>query len=310
MESAKPANPSAWRQEFSRQGAERRAAPRFPVESAGTLRLLSTGASQPCRILEISLGGCRVLTRDRFLAGIRVRVEISFHIRGFLFRFIGVTEWTDRRHLAGIRFVDVSPRRWADLVEALREVEAECEGADRPTAQLDAADDPAGAEPCAGLSLPEAAADPPASIPEAPIAAPQPEPDAALPAPEAAAQEMSPSAGSARERRADSRHGVDTSAAIHVVRTGSRLDGRILDLSLSGCRIRTLDRFPLGIYTRAEAEFRVDGLPFRLSGVVQAIHDRHSIGIRFLDVSARKQEQLERLIEELEVMRGEREPRP
>jgi len=44
-------------------------------------------------------------------------------------------------------------------------------------------------------------------------------------------------------------------------------------------------------------------MPFRLGGVTQAIHDRHTVGIRFLDMSSRKREQLELLIEEIEELK-------
>jgi hypothetical protein len=101
------------------------------------------------------------------------------------------------------------------------------------------------------------------------------------------------------ERRAHPRIEVDTSAVIDLIRIGSALHGRVLDLSLGGCRIRTDERFPVGIYTRVETEFRLEGLPFRLGGVVQAIHDRHTIGIRFLDMSSRKREQVSQLIQEI-----------
>jgi c-di-GMP-binding flagellar brake protein YcgR len=102
-----------------------------------------------------------------------------------------------------------------------------------------------------------------------------------------------------RERRAQSRYAVDTSAAIILVHSGSRLSGRILDLSLGGCRIRTDERFKVGIFTRIETEFLVEGLPFRLSGVIQAIHGPQLAGIRFLDVSERKRAQLLQLIMEI-----------
>ncbi len=68
---------------------------------------------------------------------------------------------------------------------------------------------------------------------------------------------------------------------------------------MSGCRIRSDEPFPVGIYTRVEAEFRLEGLPFLLGGVVQAIHGPHDIGIRFLGMSQRKREQVEQLIVEL-----------
>lgn len=101
-----------------------------------------------------------------------------------------------------------------------------------------------------------------------------------------------------------SREAVDTTAVIDLIKIASRLQGRILDLSLNGCRIRADEHFPVGIYTRVETEFRLEGLPFRLGGVIQAIHDRRTVGIRFLDMSNRKREQVEQLIEEIEEMRS------
>ena len=88
---------------------------------------------------------------------------------------------------------------------------------------------------------------------------------------------------------------------IHLINIASRLPGQIVDLSLDGCRIRVEQRFPVGIYTRVETEFFLEGLPFRLGGVTQAIHDRErrNVGIRFLDMSERKREQVEQLMEEI-----------
>jgi c-di-GMP-binding flagellar brake protein YcgR len=125
----------------------------------------------------------------------------------------------------------------------------------------------------------------------------------------AGSAEPGPSAESAarprsrRDRRLETRCDVDTSVAIHLVKIASRLPGQILDLSLGGCRIHTVDRFPVGIYTRVEIEFRLQGTALLLGGVVQAIHGRNEVGIRFLDVSARKREQLAELIEEIREMR-------
>lgn len=111
-----------------------------------------------------------------------------------------------------------------------------------------------------------------------------------------------------RNRRGQSRHEVDTTATIRLVNVGSALRGRILDLSLSGCRIQTDERFPVGIYTRVETEFHLQGLPFRLGGVIQAIHNRFTVGIRFLDLSERKQQQVQELIDEIEEMRAAMPP--
>jgi len=113
--------------------------------------------------------------------------------------------------------------------------------------------------------------------------------------------------GSVSERRASQRHGLDTSVTIHLVKMATRLRGQIVDLSLGGCRIRTEQRFLVGIYTRVETEFRVQGLPVLLAGVIQAIYERNQLGIRFVDVSPRKRTQLVELIEELGAIGGTEE---
>jgi c-di-GMP-binding flagellar brake protein YcgR len=109
---------------------------------------------------------------------------------------------------------------------------------------------------------------------------------------------------SRRDRRVEARCNVDTSVVIHLVKVGSRLDGQILDMSLGGCRVHTVERFPLGIYTRVEIEFKLQGTALMMGGVVQAIHGRNEVGIRFLDVSPRKRELLAELIAEIREVRG------
>jgi len=100
-------------------------------------------------------------------------------------------------------------------------------------------------------------------------------------------------------RRKEPRHPVDTSVMVRLVDIASKLEGRILDLSMGGCRIRTNLPFPLGVFRRVETQFHINGLPFRLAGVTQAIYDPFQVGIRFLDVSERMRAQLAQLIEEI-----------
>jgi len=101
-------------------------------------------------------------------------------------------------------------------------------------------------------------------------------------------------------RRFEPRHDVATSAVIHLINLAADVQGRLIDLSPGGCRIRTDRRFPVGVFRRVEVEFRIEGLPFRFGGVTQAIYDPFNVGIRFLDLSDRKREQLLHLIEEIE----------
>ena len=108
---------------------------------------------------------------------------------------------------------------------------------------------------------------------------------------------------SERRQRAQPREPVDTSAVIRLIDIAADVHGRIVDVSIGGCRICTDKRFPLGIFRRVETEFRFEGLPFRLGGVTQALYDPFNVGIRFLDVSDRKREQLMQLIEEIRMQR-------
>jgi c-di-GMP-binding flagellar brake protein YcgR len=297
----------------------RRVAPRHGVDEEARLLLVNHGSTVPCRIVDISQSGCRIRTKERFPAGSMVRVEVNFKVRGLAFRFSGMTQWTDSRHLVGIRFVDVPLRRREELVEALFEVETEnAAKAARQAAEKRAAEERDAELKAAAASFTQPAEQKesrqapfqipapaivnqihplPGALPVlSPVAVPQP-----AESNEAEAQAASPPQAkpAGRDRREALRQGVDNSAVIYLIKIASTLRGRILDLSLSGCRIRANERFPVGIYTRVETEFRLDGLPFRLAGVIQAIHDRLTVGIRFLDMSSRKREQVEQLMEDI-----------
>ncbi|MGB8261777.1 MAG: PilZ domain-containing protein, partial [Terracidiphilus sp.] len=105
---------------------DRRASARFPVEEETRIFLIKHGVTLRCHILDISLTGCRIRAAERFPSGAMLRVEIGFRMRGFDFRLGGITQWTDGRNQAGIRFVEISERRRQDLREALGEVEEVC----------------------------------------------------------------------------------------------------------------------------------------------------------------------------------------
>ena len=300
----------------------RRAAPREAVDEDALLLLVEHGSTVPCRLVDISLGGCCLRTREPFTAGSMVCVEVAFKVRGLAFRFSGTTRWTDGRHLVGIRFAGVSARRREDLVEALLEVDAEnaAKAAQEDAEKLavaERADAQQSTEKRAAEELTvlkghgfsravNATKQSRALAPEGrsfPILPANRSFSAASLAPDFAGPGPTQALIAPRERRVQAREAVDTTALIFLINIAPRLRGRILDLSLGGCRIRADERFPVGIYTRVETEFRLDGLPFRLGGVVQAIHDRHTVGIRFLDMSNRKREQVAQLIEDIRQMK-------
>ena len=274
-----------------------RTAPRHGLDEEASLLLINLGSTVSCRVVDLSLSGCCLRTKERFTAGSMVRVEVTFRARGLSFRFSGMTQWTDSRNLVGVRFVDVPLRRREELVEALFEVEAEnAAKAARQAAEKRAAEEQAAARVSSAVSVAQRAEEKvqrqtPVQVPALAIVARAHPLTVPLP--------VSQAKPNPRDRREASREEVDTTAVIYLIKIASRLPGRILDLSVGGCRIRADERFPVGIYTRVETEFSVKGLSFRLAGVVQAIHDQHTIGIRFLDMSSRKREQVEELIEDI-----------
>jgi hypothetical protein len=287
---------------------ERRGMPRCAVDTVASLALVSLGKTISGRMVDLSAGGCRMVLAEMLPKGMHAAVEVSFRIHGIGFRLNGLTEWTSGGDTVGISFGLMSSRRRDDLLEVLCEVEAAHEARVLSRANgAGAAAEPENGEPRRSVGAggqPEM--DPGSPGVEAKVTAPAPFAVESEPADEGAKIDPRIWARTPiwRDRRVEVRCGVDTSAAIHLVKIRSRLQGQICDLSLGGCRIHTVERFPVGIYTRVEIEFRLQGMPLLLGGVVQAIHGRNEVGIRFLDVSLRKREQLAGLIAEIREMQS------
>jgi len=285
------------KESFTAQVPERRDHPRFSVDGDSVVVFVGQGIPLPGRIIDLSQEGCCIRTSQQCSARVRRPVDVGFKVNGVVFRFSGILQWSNGRDLLGIQFVNMIPRRMVELANVICEMEAtlatRVEAVDKLVAENETStSDDREANRLAARENREA-------MEIATIKSPVP-PQQSAPAAET---EIRPAqAPTVRNRRKTLRHEVDTSATIFLVNVGSTLRGRILDLSLSGCRIRTDERFPVGIYTRVETEFRLEGLPFRLGGVIQAIHDRNTVGIRFLDLSDRKREQVADLIEEIEQM--------
>ena len=117
------------------RGRRIRAHPRFAIGDEASLLLVSQGAALACRILDLSQGGCRVRTQDRFLAGMMVRVEVILRVLGMPFRLSGVTQWTNRQHLVGIRFIDLSDRKREQLAQLIDELRTQQQGPADPAAE-------------------------------------------------------------------------------------------------------------------------------------------------------------------------------
>ncbi len=129
-----------------------RARPRFAVDQDAVLLLVSHGLPVQCRIVDLSLEGCRVSTIARFPTGPCVHVELTFKVNGIAFRVGGSVLWTDDRNGLGIHFVGVNQRRREELAEVLGEVEGDAAeraakvAAEKTASELEAATQLAPAE--------------------------------------------------------------------------------------------------------------------------------------------------------------------
>jgi hypothetical protein len=282
---------------FTAELSERREHPRFSVEGDSVVVFVGQGVPLPGHIIDLSQEGCCIRTSERCSARVQRPVDVGFKVNGSIFRFSGILQWTNGRDLLGIQFVNMIPRRMVELANMICEMEA---GAAARSEAVGALVSEHEASPQAEREIvqKDRSGDRPNS---------QSFGHGAIKM--ADTRDQSAVSPTPRDRRRSLRHEVDTSATVFLVNVGSTLRGRIVDLSMSGCRICTDERFPVGIYTRVETEFRLEGLPFRLGGVIQAIHDRQMVGIRFLDLSERKRQQVSDLIDEIEESRAALMPR-
>ena len=103
---------------------ERRLSTRIPVNEKATLLQGHLGSATHCTLMDLCLDGCRVRTDAEIRVDRGARVELVFRVAGTAFRLAGLTEWTARTREIGVLFTDMSPRREAELVEALGELGA------------------------------------------------------------------------------------------------------------------------------------------------------------------------------------------
>src|SRR6202044_974640 len=72
--------------------ADRRALQRFDTDGAASL-LLTPERIMQGRLTDLSLGGCRLRTVERFKAEPGLQVQVAFRVNGLTFKFAGITEW-------------------------------------------------------------------------------------------------------------------------------------------------------------------------------------------------------------------------
>jgi hypothetical protein len=103
-----------------------------------------------------------------------------------------------------------------------------------------------------------------------------------------------------RERRVHRRFDIEAAVRLTVVQKGHLLECEMVNLSLSGCRLRFAAACDLECGSFVEMQFIGNGLPLRLAAIIQVRIDAHTVGMRFVRTSARMLDRLEDLIAEIE----------
>jgi len=268
------------------RGRDRRVNERFELNDAPA-SLIHEGFSIPCEVVDISLSGCCLRTMEAFKAGALAHVRVVVPIFGMLLNIWGITQWTRREGLIGVRFIHPgiqSKNQLAALLTCL---------VDRSATDLVSA-------AVAGTLQ----SGMPAIVLERPLA--QVECEKQSPSTE---EEEFQAPAPARPRR--ERPGLDGDhkaqdleegeypAVLHFLKDDSQLAGNMVDLSLEGCMVGMNEPFARGTRIRVEVEFEMRGLHFRLLGVTKAIHGKRTVEILFLEMSRRKREDLTQVISEL-----------
>ncbi|MBT9331312.1 PilZ domain-containing protein [Paracidobacterium acidisoli] len=107
------------------QGAERRQASRYDCEGYAEVFLPLGGLRFRGRILNLSLTGCFIEANFNLERG--TRVEIYFEARHLRFRVAGAVAALRNRRGVGVSFVDLTPRRAAQIEDLVQELKEELE---------------------------------------------------------------------------------------------------------------------------------------------------------------------------------------
>lgn len=261
---------------------DRRASDRLDMNLApGTLWY--TGKRMPCKVIDLSLTGCCVKLQEDFKAGALAHVKVAVPIDGMVLSIWGITQWVRRERTLGIQFIHPTGRSKNQLAGLLTCL------LDRSASDVVKAALAAQAESLIiSLEHIEPVGGGPVTV-QAP--AHEVEGQQGVPAPQRPSLKDT--------HKVQDLSAEDSRAVLHLVTGDLQLGGHILDLSSSSCIVRVNHPYAGNIMVRVEVDFEIRGLHFRLPGVTEAFHDKHTVEVRFLDVSPRKKGDLDQVIREM-----------
>jgi hypothetical protein len=242
--------------------------------------LIYEGSKTPCQVLEISLGGCSVLTEKAFRPGALASIEVVLPIFWMILHISGMTQWKIAPSRFGVQFTNMNNKskiQLAGLIDCLLgKVTAEsvmktiASPVLNPVLGHVLAVQPPGAQ----LGRPDMPAGRPGKVPYDRLV-------------------------HGGEGRLHTQKEGEWPVVLRAPDGRFSSTGTIVDLSLGGCTVRTTKPFTGEVQNALEVNFEIQGLHSLLCGVAQAIYDPETVGIHFAPMSRRKQEELEQLIEDL-----------
>jgi hypothetical protein len=249
-------------------------------------------------VVDISLTGCCVRTRQPFVAGALETVKVVFPIFEMVLSIWGATQWVSGDHLLGIRFrhpTSRSKNQLAGLLTCLIDRSA-AEVVKKAMAEIAAHP---GENPILQLEHPPDPNSPPAPEPES---EPEAEPV------EAVEGFVAPHVEEPNPPQRPTLSGVEqvlimeageSPAILTLPGDDSVIGGDVVDLSLTGCLMRLSRPRAVRLKAQAELTFHMQGLPFRLGAMTQEMHDKRTLEIRFAQMSRRNRDDLRQVISEL-----------
>jgi hypothetical protein len=254
-------------------GRERRVFERHTLTGTGAVAKLNyQGTSFPCRLLDISMGGCRVETESPFRDGAIANVEVDMSVFGLNLRICGVTQWSTSTRQVGIRFIHPGVRtknQVANIISCVIDEtarEAVREALEAESIQTDEIQQTVHTEPdLAPVSASMAAV----------LAVHGDHSRVTSPGPE------------------------DWPVSMRDMQAERQSLGSITELSMGGCCVLLAKPFVGALHHEVEVEFEIQRLHFRLAGLPRAVHDQRLVGIEFKAMSYRRMDELTQLIVEL-----------
>jgi hypothetical protein len=284
----------------------RRSYERYDLNASGG-SLKYRGTTFLCDVIDISIGGCCLRTKTRFTAGNLAPIEVTVPIFGMFLHMIGITQWVSGECLIGVRFIHPSAQSKNQLAGLLTCLVDQSAVEVVTEAVVAAATDPR-APKILDLEIPQSIIQSHKRSFESPQSRTDSEKQSSSSiSPSTSSEPPAPSIEPPfesgiriGESKLLSSKNDDWSAVLDLLKNGSQVAGTITGFNLDGCIFRISSRFGGAIRMRVEVEFHTRGLFLRMPGIIEEILDKQFVAIRFLEMSRRRREDLELLLEELQ----------